>query len=391
MPVSSPAPVHGEVADGFEKVAFAFERNFAEGGELGAAVSVVVRGRAVVDLWGGWVDPQCAVEWRRQTLTNIWSTTNGLVAIAALQLVESGDLDVDAPVARYWPEFASAGKGDIPVRWLLSHRSGVTGVPPEHPLGVDDLLDWPKMTLVLAAQEPLFEPGSVSGYQALSYGYLVGEVIRRITGQTVGEFFRANVAQPLNADVHIGLDRSDLQRCSTIVEPAAGAEQVADALAAEPTRAALAALGNPHSLTKNVNSARWRVAEIPAANGHGTAYGLATIYGALVDDSERLLRRETIEFGRTGQGRCRDVVMALDNEFGLGFTLGSHQRSFGPNSRSFGHDGWGGSTAFADVERGVGFSYVMNRMGTSLRDDPRKMVLVEATYACLSDATTVIR
>ncbi|QYN22091.1 serine hydrolase domain-containing protein [Amycolatopsis sp. DSM 110486] len=379
MPLSSPAPVHGETAEGFEPVAQAFQQNFAERSELGAAVTVVARGRTVVDLWGGWADEERRAPWRRPTLTNLWSSTKGLVALCALQLVESGDLDLDAPVARYWPEFAAAGKAGIPVRWLLSHRSGVTGVAPEHPLQIDDLLDWTKMTLLLSAQEPLFEPGSASGYHALSYGFLVGEVIRRITGQTAGEFFRANVALPLNVDVHIGVIRDDLVRCSTMVEPGAGPERTV-----APDRATLAALANPLPLGRTANLTRWRVAEVPAANGHGTAHGLATIYGALADGSERLLRYETIELGRTGQGRCRDLVMGLDNEFGLGFTLGSDQRSFGPNPRAFGHDGFGGSTGFADPESGVGFGYVMNRMGPHPRDDPRKMALVEATYACLA-------
>ncbi|WP_326565217.1 serine hydrolase domain-containing protein [Amycolatopsis rhabdoformis] len=382
MPLPTPAPVHGEVAEGFEPVAEAFRQNFTDRDELGAAVAVVVRGRTVVDLWGGWTDETRRTPWQRPTLTNVWSATKGLVALCALQLVESDDLDLDAPVARYWPEFAAAGKAAIPVRWLLSHRSGVTGVSPEHPVQVEDLLDWPKMTGLLAAQEPLVEPGSASGYHALSYGFLVGEVIARITGQTVGEFFRANVARPLNVDVHIGVSPDDLARCSTVVEPAPGpGPERTDVV---PDRATLAALANPIPRGTIANLTRWRVAEVPAANGHGTAHGLATVYGALADGSERLLRHDTIELGRTGQGRCRDLVMGLDNEFGLGFCLGSEQLSFGPNPRGFGHDGFGGSTGFADPESGVGFGYVMNRMGTHLRDDPRKMALVEATYASLA-------
>lgn len=241
-------------------------------------------------------------------------------------------------------------------------------------LTAEDLLDRPKMVEPLAAQGPLFEPGSVSGYQAISHGYLVGEVIRRVTGQTLGQFFLANVARPLNADVHIGLPPRDLDRCSTMVEPKSMGELPS------PGSAALAAFANPPVTGRLGNDPGWQLAEVPAANGHATALGLATIYSALADGSERLLKRDTIELGRTGQGRCVDIVAGLDNEFGLGFTLGGRQRSFGPNPHAFGHDGFGGSTGFADPERGVGFAYVMNQMGPGLRDDPRKMALVDALY-----------
>ncbi|MGW4489398.1 serine hydrolase domain-containing protein [Amycolatopsis sp. NPDC004368] len=380
MPPAPTTLVHGEVAEGFEKVEAVFRENFSERGELGGAVAVFLHGTAVVDLWGGWADDERNTPWRRETLTNVWSTSKGLVAICALQLTENGDLDVDRPVAHYWPEFAAAGKADVPVRWLLSHRSGVSGVSPERSLTADDLLDWNKMTLLLSAQTPLFEPGSISGYHALSYGYLVGEVIRRITGQTVGQFLAANVARPLNADVHLGLARRDLVRCSKLVGPPANTA----VLPATPPKAAIAALANPQPRAHDANLARWRVAEIPAVNGHGTAYGLAAVYGALADGSERLLRRESVEQARISQGLCTDLVLGLQNEFGLGFTLGSRQHSFGPNPRSFGHDGFGGSTAFADPENGIGFSYVMNRMGPLPRDDVRKMALVEATYDCFA-------
>ncbi|MFC0548505.1 serine hydrolase domain-containing protein [Kutzneria chonburiensis] len=363
-------PVDGRVHEGYEQVADVFRQNFAHRDELGAAVAVVVDGRPVVDLWGGWTGPDRTTPWDRRTLTNVWSATKGLLAICALQLIESGDLEPDAPIARYWPEFAKAGKAHIPVRWLLSHRSGVTGL--EQPITDADLLDWPKMIGLLAAQGPLFEPGGAIGHYSLSYGYLVGEVIRRITGLTVGEFLLANVARPLDADVHIGLSAGDLPRCSTTVEP--------DVIPALPAVgcAALAAFANPRLTAALANQAGWRVAEVPAANGHATAFGLATVYGCLADGSGRLLQRPTIELGRSGQGPCADLIAGLGAEFGLGFMLG-----FGPSPRAFGHDGFGGCTGFADPERGVGFAYVTNRMGPGLRTDPRRAALVEAVYGCL--------
>jgi CubicO group peptidase (beta-lactamase class C family) len=343
-----------------------------------------VDGETVVDLWAGRADPERTTEWRADTLTNVWSATKGMTAICAHQLVDAGELDVSAPVTRYWPEFGAEGKGDIPVRWLLSHRSGVTGVGVEHPVTVDDLYDWSTITSLLAAQRPLFEPGTASGYQALSYGYLVGEVIRRVTGQTVGQRIAETVAGPLGADFHIGLADADLDRCSVLAEPPPdpALESALAAAFANAGPAALAALANPRPQGRHANVTAWRQAEIPSANGHGTARALATVYGALADGSQRLLSTETLAAARAGQGRGVDLVAGVGGEFALGFTLGSEENSFGPNPMAFGHDGFGGSTGFADPESGVGFGYAMNQMGPLLRDDPRKMALVAALYDC---------
>lgn len=376
----------GTTAPGYEPVRAAFERNFTERGEIGAAVAITVAGELVVDLWAGSADPGRTRPWDRDTLTNVWSTTKGMTAICAHQLMDRGELDVDAPVVKYWPEFGAEGKSDIPVRWLLAHRSGVTGVDlATHPLTVEDLYDWPRMTALLAAQAPFFEPGTASGYQALSYGYLVGEVIRRITGQTVGEFFAANVAGPLGVDFHIGIGDADLDRCSLMIEPSPSPERESALAAAFANAgpAALAALANPGLLPAHANDIAWRRAEIPSANGHGTARAIATVYGALADGSARLMSAETLAVARKGHGRGIDVVAGVGGDFALGYTLGSDERSFGPNALAFGHDGFGGSTGFADPEHGVGFGYVMNQMGPLLRDDPRKMALVTALYASL--------
>lgn len=382
---TAPRP-QGRCAPGYEPVRAAFERNFTERGEIGAAVAITVAGALVVDLWAGSVDAGRTRPWERDTLTNVWSTTKGMTAICAHQLMDSGELDVDAPVVKYWPEFGAEGKSDIPVRWLLAHRSGVTGVDPAtHPLTVEDLYDWPRMTALLAAQAPFFEPGTASGYQALSYGYLVGEVIRRITGQTVGEFFAANVAGPLGVDFHIGIGDADVDRCSLMIEPPPDPE-LDSALAAAFANAgpaALAALANPRPMPAHANDIAWRRAEIPSANGHGTARAIATVYGALADGSTRLMSAETLAVARKGHGRGIDVVAGVGGDFALGYALGSDEHSFGPNVLAFGHDGFGGSTGFADPEHGVGFGYVMNQMGPLLRDDPRKMALVAALYASL--------
>lgn len=381
-------PVRGTCAPGFEAVREEFTRNFAERGEVGAAVSATVNGEVVVDLWAGWTGPERTRSWESDTLTNVWSATKGITAIAANQLADRGELDLDAPVATYWPEFAAAGKAEIPVRWLLSHRSGVTGVALEHPLTATDLYDWERVTKLLAAQEPFFEPGSVSGYQAVSYGFLVGEVVRRVTGGTVGEFVAHNIAGPTGADFLIGVSDADLARCSELLEPPADPERdsaMAAAFAAAGP-APQAALLNPQPLGRHANVPEWRKAELPSVGGHGTARALATIYGALADGSERLLSAEGLHNARQGQGRCVDAVAGVGGEFALGFTLGSEERSFGPNPLAFGHDGFGGSTGFADPEHGVGFGYVMNQMGPLLRDDPRKMALLTAVYEALPAA-----
>ncbi|RZQ65719.1 serine hydrolase domain-containing protein [Amycolatopsis suaedae] len=377
--------MNGRCAPGFEPVREAFERNFADRGEVGAAVAVTVGGELVVDLWAGWADAERTVPWREDTLTNVWSTTKGVVAIAAHQLADRGELDLDAPVARYWPEFAAEGKDAIPVRWLLSHRSGVVGIGLDRPVTVEELYDWEHITGLLAAQAPLFAPGTASGYHALSYGFLVGEVIRRVSGQTAGEYLAEHVAGPLGADFVLGLGDADLPRCSSMIEPvltSAAAQALATAFAnAGPV--ALAAMANPRVEGHHANADDWRRAELPALNGHGTARAVATIYGALADGSQRLLSDAALATARAGQGREVDVVGGLPNEWALGFYLGSEERGFGPNPLAFGHDGFGGSSGGADPEAGVGFGYVMNQMGPLLRDDPRKLALVAALYSCL--------
>jgi CubicO group peptidase (beta-lactamase class C family) len=312
----------------------------------------------------------------------VWSTTKAVTSLAAAILIDRGELDPDAPAARYWPEFAQGGKGDIPVRWIMSHQSGLTGLAV--PASVSDYYDWETITGLLAQQEPLFPPGSASGYQAITFGYLVGEIIRRITGQSCGQFIAAEIAGPLGADFHLGVTDGDLGRCSDLrgVRPTED-EQTALAQAyANAHPAALAALLNPALTGDEANDPRWRMAEIPAANGHATALGLATIMEAAARDGA-LISAGTLRTACTGQGRFTDLVLGIPIEFGLGFGLSGAEQHYGPNPGAFGHDGFGGSAAAGDAAAGVGFAYVMNRMGMNLVDDPRKMALVNAVYASL--------
>ncbi len=375
--------IHGTCAAGFDPVREAFAENFAERDEIGASVAVAAGGETVVDLWAGWADPGRTREWRPDTLTNVWSTTKAMTSLCAHILIDRGELDQDAPVARYWPEFAAGGKAEILVRWIMGHKSGLSGL--SVPASVQDYYDWEKITDLLARQEPLFPPGSATGYQAITFGYLVGEVIRRITGQSCGTFFASEIAGPLGADFHIGLPGTELDRCSELqgVRPSAEEQSALAQAFANAGPPAQAALLNPMLTGDEANADDWRMAEIPAANGHGTALGLVTVFGTLVDGSERLISAKTLQLPRTGQGRFTDLVLGLPVAGGLGFGLSGPVGLFGPNPNAFGHDGFGGSTVGADPEAGVAFAYVMNRMGMNLVDDPRKMAIVDAVYRSL--------
>ena len=377
--------IHGTIAPGYERVRDAFAENFAERGEAGASVAVVAGGQPVVHLWGGWADKARTRPWQQDTLTNVWSSTKAITALCALVLIDRGELDPDAPVARYWPEFAAAGKAGIPLRWLLSHRAGLAA--PAEPVTNEDLLDWAKMTSLLAAQAPLWPPGTVSGYHAVTFGYLVGEVVRRVTGQSLGRFFAERIAGPLGADFHIGLAAADLPRCAQVhnipMPPADGQPSRAERLGEVDLSGypALSAALQLPPIRFRPNDANWQMAEIPAANGHGTALALATVLDAAVHGSPPLISAGTLAAARTGQGRGIDLVLGIPLDWGLGFALSGPEGHYGPNPAAFGHDGAGGSTVCADPEAGFAFSYVMNGMAWSLVDDPRRMVLLDAVYA----------
>ncbi|CAL9610130.1 serine hydrolase domain-containing protein [Streptomyces sp. enrichment culture] len=381
--------VHGHCDPRFAAVREAFEENFRTRGELGAAVAVTVDGRTVADLWGGWADAARTRPWERDTVVNVWSTTKGPVALCAHLLADRGLLDLDAPVASYWPEFAAAGKEGVLVRHLLSHRAGLAGLREPHTL--EQLCDWELTTRRLAATEPWWEPGTRSGYHALTYGHLVGEVVRRVSGLLPGAFLEREVTGPLGIDFTLGRPEKDAGRIAELVQGPAvpGGERAAPAV--RPTPVVLAALANPVAGAAAANTAAWRAAEIPAANGHGTARAVADLYGLLMGrdprEGRRLLSAGAAERVREGQGSCRDLVLGAgfeqDTEIGLGLWLSGPNASYGPNPRAFGHDGFGGSCGLADPEAGVSMGYVMNRMGPHIADDPRKTALIEAVHQAL--------
>ena len=383
--------IEGHCDPRFARVRDVFAENFRTRDEVGASVAVTVDGKSVIDLWGGHADQARTTPWTRDTLVNVYSTTKGMTAICAHRLVEQGKLDLDAPVATYWPEFAQAGKANIPVRWLLGHRSGLAAVRTVLPS--EALYDWNAMTAALAAQEPWWTPGEKHGYHAVTFGWLVGEVVRRITGKSLGTYFRDEIAKPLGLDFYIGLAEKEHDRCGEmsmipLPDPTSDEPNLGAIIMGDPQSIQALAFINPPSLALGPNNAPWRSAEIPGANGHGTARSLARVYGALACggdvDGVHVLDAASIARCHTEQSRGPDLVLQLSTRFGLGFMLSQDRADarFGPSPRAFGHPGAGGSVGFADPDTGLGFGYTMNRMGPHILLDPRATALIDAVYAC---------
>jgi CubicO group peptidase (beta-lactamase class C family) len=378
--------VQGECGSRFAAVREAFEKSFEAGREVGASFAATVDGELVVDLWGGFADAARKRLWQRDTIVNVFSTTKAMAALCVHQLADRGRLDLDAPVARYWPEFAQGGKAALPVHWLLSHRAGLAALRP--PLPTEALFDWRRMTDALAAETPWWEPGSRSGYHAMTYGFLVGEVLRRVDGRTLGAFFRDEVAKPLGADFWIGLPASEDARVAEMVPPSAEAVAAAGA-AAQPAPDSLLAkvMGNPPLAADAANLPAWRRAEIPAANGHGNARSVARVMAALARGGSlggvRLLSEAALARATTEQCSGTDLVLGVPMRWGQGFMLASDALPLGPSRRAFGHGGWGGSLGIADPDARVSWAYVMNGMSAGTLGDTRAFELAHALYSAL--------
>ncbi|HLI79584.1 MAG TPA: serine hydrolase domain-containing protein [Candidatus Binataceae bacterium] len=383
-------PIEGACDRNFGIVKEAFADNFEMTNEVGASVAIYVDGKLVVDLWGGYADKARTKPWTRDTLVNVYSTTKGLAAMCAHRLVDQGKLDLEAPVAKYWPEFAQAGKEKLPVKYLLSHRAGLPAIrktlPPEA------LYDWKTMTDAIAAQEPWWVPGTKHGYHAITYGWLVGEVVRRASGKTLGTYFRDEIVSPLGIDAHIGLDAKDDARTSNIIPsppPKPGETNPLAALMADPESITFKAIMNPGAVLAPdvVNSRAWRGMELPSANGHATARSIAKAYAALARGGEidgyLVLTPASIKRCYTEQSFGMDEVLKQRTRVGLGFMLSQPGVEMGPNPHTFGHPGAGGSLGFADPTAKVGFAYTMNQMGVDPLLDPRAARLFEALYKSL--------
>lgn len=374
-------------AQGFEPVRDAFTANFADPGEVGAAVAVTVDGRSMVDLWGGLADAGTGRAWSRDTPVLVYSATKGPSATCALLLWERGLLDLDAPVADVWPEFAAAGKARVSVRHLLTHQAGVPVF--DEPITFGECHDPDLVAGRLAAQRPHWEPGTAHGYHPLTWGWLVGEVVRRVSGRTVGRVLAEELAGPLGLDLWIGLPPG---REAGVARLAAGRFDLAGLEPGDPGLAFVAAIMDIESLTfrafanppgqldvESFNAPELHRAEWPAVNGIATARALAALYGELACD--RVLSAATLDEASRPQVSGPDKVLAVDTSFGLGYSLHS---VMGPQVQgAFGHEGAGGSVAFADRSKGLGFAYVMNQLTASLGADRRARRLVEAVYGCL--------
>ena len=368
----------GFTDDRFAPVRAAFDANLASGADVGASCCITVEGETVVDLWGGYADEARTRPWEKDTIVNVYSTTKTMMALTALLLADRGELDFDAPVARYWPEFAANGKAGVKVSHLMSHSAGLSGW--KEPITEQDLYDWDKACALLAAQAPFWEPGTASGYHGMTQGFLVGEVVRRITGRTIGTVFRQEIAEPLGADFFIGLPASEDSRVADLIPPPPGTA-MGDAPGQSELQANMAL--NPKLEVSVTRSRAWRGAELPAAGGTGNARAVAEIHAILANGGVAKGKRFMSEAG------CRkalelqvagtDLVLGMPARFGLGFGLAGGMMPL-PNANSMFWGGYGGSLAIIDMDTRTSFGYAMNKMAGTTTGDMRAFGLAMAMW-----------
>ena len=372
--------VQGMTQDRYAAARTQFEENLTKGEDLGASFCATVEGETVVDLWGGYADPAKTRAWERDTIVNVYSTTKTMTALTALLIADRGDLDFEAPVAKYWPEFAANGKSAIKVSHLMSHSAGLSGW--KEPITTEDLYDWEKATSLLAAQAPYWEAGTAPGYHALTQGYLVGEVVRRITGKSLGTVFREEIAEPLGADFHIGLPASEDHRVAELLPPPPGGG-VADMR--NQTELMRNMSSNPGIDVSATRTRGWRAAEIPAAGGTGNARSVAEIHAILANGGVAKGKRFMSEAGCRKalelQVEGRDLILDVPARFGLGFGLPGVLPLPNPNSMYWG--GYGGSLIIIDMDARTTFAYVMNKMMPTTMGDMRALGLAMAMWTAM--------
>lgn len=388
--------INGFVTPGYDAVRAAFAANFTEHDDIGAAVCVYRDGHPVLDLWGGSADPRTDRAWESDTTQLVYSATKGVTATAAHLLAQRGQLDLDAPVARYWPEFAAEGKSEIPVRWLLTHQAGLAAL--DKPVALADALAWQPIVDAFAVQLPNWTPGTAHGYHGRSFGWLVGEVVRRVTGRTVGQYVAEEIAGPFDIDFVIGVPDAERHRVSRLIfAPKPGPRAVPIGQCTAEPQDSIAALQDPNSLANRAfeltepadmdfNSPATQAAQIPSSNGIGTARGLARLYAALIGevDGNRLLTAEATEAAAYPRADGIDQVLMMPTRFSTGFMLPTERLLLG-GPDSFGHTGRGGSLAYADPVRGIAFAYVTNHIIEGV-PDLRGPSLVEALNTALDAA-----
>jgi CubicO group peptidase (beta-lactamase class C family) len=371
---------NGFTHDKFASVRTVFEENLNNGEDLGASYCATLDGETVVDLWGGFADEEGARPWQRDTIVNVYSTTKTMTALTALLVADRGELDFAAPVARYWPEFAANGKADVKVSHLMSHSAGLSGW--KEPITKETLYDWEKATSLLAAQAPFWKPGTAPGYHAITQGYLVGEVVRRITGKSLGTVFREEIAEPLGADFHIGLPASEDARVADLIPPPKGAA-IADSAQSELQKNMAT---NPGVDVLATRTRAWRGAEIPAAGGTGNARSVAEIHTILANGGTAKGKRFLSEAG------CRkalelqiegtDLILNIPARYGMGFGLAGGMLPL-PNPNTIFWGGYGGSLVIIDMDAGTTFGYAMNRMAPTTTGDMRAFGLAMAMWEAL--------
>ena len=374
------AEIHGTCDDRFTAVRDTLSANLDNEKDVGASVAICIDGQLVVDIWGGHADEARTTPWQADTITNVWSTTKTMTALSALVLADQGEIDFHAPVARYWPEFKAGGKEGVEVRHLMGHTAGLSGWA--EPMTTEDLYDWEKATSLLAAQEPWWEPGTASGYHAVTQGYLVGEVIRRVTGQTVGTFFATELAGPLGADFHIGLDPVHHHRVANVIPP-----PPIEIAGMDADSVAVRTFTNPVLDASASWTSAWRQAEIPAANGHGNARSVARVQSVLACGGEVDGRRFMSEQGCVAvfemQAHGTDLCLAVPLSLGIGYGINSDDLPIGPNPRTCFWGGWGGSVVVIDLDARMTISYMMNRMESGLVGDDRGFGIIMAAHAAV--------
>ena len=373
------AELNGTCDPRFDAVRDALAGNIDSGEELGASLVVDIDGERVIDVWGGFRDPGHTTAWDENTITNVWSTTKTVTSLAALMLADRGQLDVYAPVADYWPEFAASGKQDVRVRHLLSHTSGVSGL--EQPATPEDLYDWETSTSRMAAQAPWWTPGTASGYHALNFGHLVGEVVRRVSGKPLKQFVAEEIAGPLGADFQIGAAPADWSRIADVIPPP---PLPIDLAAIAQDSPAFKTMTGPGPDAAVANTPGWRSADIGAANGHGNARSVARIMSVLARGGEvdgvRLLGPDTIGLIFDEQMDGIDVVLGVPLRWGIGYGLPQASLPWIPAGRICFWGGWGGSVILMDLDRHMTISYMMNKMGAGIIGSERSAAYTRAVY-----------
>ena len=373
--------IHGECDPQFSKVKETFEKLYQEDREIGSCFAVYKDGNPLVELWGGFQDKDKTKPWQKDNLVTVYSTTKGVAAFCIALAMEKGLLKYEEKVSTYWPEFASNGKEDITVGMLMSHQAGICSPETRN---VDDYYNQNLMAEKLAGMTPIWEPGTASGYHSMTFGWLTSELILRVTGKSLGTFFREEVGDQHEIDFFIGLPESEDHRVAELVPFEIVRNENSEQQKIELTEAQKSQRNSAGTLDIQ-NTKAWRQAEIPSANGQGNARGLAKFYSLIVpeDNSLKLLKDDTVNQMTTMQSEGRDLVLAVQVRWGVGFILNKHKVIYGPVESAFGHSGYGGSCAFGDPENKIGISYVMNRMLDNFNADGRSIELINATYNCL--------